>query len=1186
MYLSHLELVGFKSFANKTHVRFNSGITGIVGPNGCGKTNIVDAMRWVLGEQKSSTLRSDKMDDVIFNGTKSRKPVGMAEASITIQNNRSILPSEYSEITLTRRLFRNGESQYLLNKVPCRLKDITNLFMDTGIGTNAYSVIELKMIETILSDKAEERRKLFEEAAGVTKYKIRRKEAQRKMQSVQADVARVKDIVAEVEKNVRSLQRQAGRARRYQELTAELKTLEKSLLIEEFGRLSAEMKPLKEEIHATKKAKEEWEAELRDLEVVVAEMEAEQSERELSLQAAQTEVSEQVAVVNTLGRELAVARERLAALDRTRQRLERERDEAGSQVGSYERRHDEAERRIDALVRELDGAKAELERRREAHRVAQQATQELRTKEREAKNRVMDCLGAIRAITSGAERNAARIESLTKRIEETKAQLQKWEQELSSLADKHDAEEQKMPSYDASVQAAEKVLAERQEYQAQLRREIDALQAALSEKQRVGSHISASLEFLTGLADTNDTAQYLAKAKEWQPTRRVTFAEVIGADDSIRVALEAALGEAAKWWVVDTVEEAQAGIGVLRKGQKGKLTFLALERVPASVPAAEAIEDMPGVVGWAAELIRAEDKIRSAARLVMSGVLIVSDLEAARPLLDSGRATTLVSLEGEMLSGAGLVRGGGSKKTEGAFIGRIEQIEKLKAEQQALVREIGGLKADVESKSAEYRALNMGSYNDAIRKAEQQRSEFRQYIGRIAYQVAAMEKQVEQATSAIVGFTTEIANIRAAGGDELPRLEELERQKVDAEREAVEAEKNAAEAEDMLRDYAEEFREAEMTAMRLAGDERGVRQELERLSQQIRSAEDRARQRGEELQRAMSEQTELVAVLADLDRQIEAAEEAAKEVQEQRDEIADMQREFNLRIRRQAEELRLKRREHEQAVSKLHGLELKHNDLHNRAESCVRKAREDHELDLRHGENVLPDEFNVGEARTICADIRQKLQQFGGVNLLAAEEFEKESERLEFLNGQLKDLQESEDTLSKTIDEINQTAQKQFAEVFAVVRDNFIRIFQSLFEEGDEADLRLEDGDPLEAKVEIIAKPRGKRPHSIEMLSGGEKTLTAIALLFAIYLVKPSPFCILDEVDAPLDDANIDRYIRIIREFSKNTQFIMITHNKRTMQAADALYGVTMEEEGISKLVSVRFTDDQQAAAATPVSLN
>lgn len=1188
MYLSKLEIVGFKSFANKVNLTFDSGISAIVGPNGCGKTNIVDSIRWVLGEQRYSALRSDKMEDVIFNGTKARKPLGMAEASLVIENTKGILPSEYTQVTIGRRVYRSGESEYLLNKVPCRLKDILDLFMDTGMGADAYSVIELKMIETILSDKTDERRRLFEEAAGVTKYKHRRKAAYRKLESVQADLVRVNDIVTEVQKAVNTLERQAKRAGQYHEVTARLRTLEIDLMEREFAQITGRCAPLEEKLAATNADKSKIDTGLVEEEARLEGLRTNLLEVEKRLAEAQRDVSLHMEKIHRVEESNAVTAERIKALQANSERYVREQAELREVVARLETEKKGLEERIaslrvreDVSVRDLDGRKTALANSGllvEGQKAALHGLNE----------KTISLVHAIADRQTEEDRTRGRIENLHGRADRAAEENLAYGQEISRL-----------DGVIAELSARDRQLrrqftdAEVKYYDAESRKKalaasMESLRSIAAEIRTESDRKSSRIDFLKGLVESREGVpegvRYLASSSGWSPSRKVTVADAVHAEEKYRAAVEAALGEFAGLMVVDTAEEAERGIELLRADQRGKATFVCLDRLPRFRTRAR-LPRIDGVVGWAADIAKYKPAFAPLFRLILDRVLIVETPRAAAAASRRIPGIRCVTLDGEMQTGTGIVRGGSRRQDEGGLIGKEAQIEELGKDVAALAERLRVAEAERDAAVAGHDAIDLKTFTDEVKTVEKEMNGVEMKIAQVAFEKKRAADIITKNSEEIMALRAEAAGLLARIETEAPALLSLKSEKEEVERAIGAA---AGELERRERQWNEDSAAVNELAIALAT----VHGELQNADDALRRAAGSSVENAEAIARLDEDVRSAAAGIAEGDsvlggnaRTLGGLREALTVIEGRRESVeAEAATD---RDRMHAIELSIKdqRRTHDESLRSSHEVELKLADLRAKAEHLRKRAQEEFEtiLELK---TYPEDEFvDFAALRDEIQGLRDKVKGLGNINFAAYEEFNTEKERLDFLTTQRADLLEAEKTLLATIEEINTTAQNKFLETFALIRNNFVDTFKSLFDPGDECDLKLEEGvDPLEARIEIVAKPRGKRPTSIDLLSGGEKTLTATALLFAIYLVKPSPFCILDEVDAPLDDANIDRFTRILHKFSDNTQFIVVTHNKRTMEAASALYGVTMEEEGVSKLVTVRFTKGAEVASAALAS--
>ncbi len=1187
MYLSRLEMIGFKSFGLKTDLGFNDGITAIVGPNGCGKTNIVDAIRWVLGEQKTAMLRADSMEHVIFNGSKTRKPLGMTEVSLTIENNRQILPTEYAQVVITRRLFRNGESQYLLNKTQCRLRDIVDLFMDTGMGSDAYSVIELKMIETILSDKAEERRHLFEEAAGVTKYKARRKEASRKLETAQRDIARVQDIVREVQKTVNSLARQADKARQHQELSTRLRELDRLLFAFEYVEEYVALTQLQSKVAEVRVRREAAEGSVSAADVAVGAAERDHEAREKQLRSALENEGTVRASLSEAQQQISLVDERSNAARKALERIEREQNESHGQQRTTEDELTSVRTRLADIRSETEKAKDEAESKRMRVLDAAGSLQNIKSTTTQQREALQHARQALNEEKSTSDRFRVQSEAIRRRLADNGVQHAHIEERVRQVDAQLTQESHDMPALDAALAEAESRLHAGETREKELRSEQETLQSEADTKRATHAHSRASLEFLAALVDTAESSKFLLASNEWTPKgEKLTLAEVINTGEEFRIAIEAALGEAGRYFVVANRSEAQQAIGALSRNKVGKATFLCRDSIP-TLPPPGALPQTDGVLGWASELVQTDEALRGALRGILGRTVIVKTVDDAWQAVGNGGASaggagagiadTAVTISGEIVNAAGAVRGGSASRTEGVRIGRRERIEQLTKEIASLEQQVNDIDERLQAIKRELGSIDLRSLGEHVRRAALMRNERVQRIDALRGRIDDANAQREALQREAAQFDDEAKALHLGAEQSEQTSAEMESALKRMEADLANALQQQHEAEQLLEAITNDARSAELHFVRLNGEQQSLHTDEGRLSSQSMTLDQRREQRESEQKELHEQLTAHAAETEALKLGVATVAARLTEAKSAREAMELSVRECSATFHQAGETVRAKRKEFDGLTTEMHELDLKFNEVRLRMEALARKATEELDIEVPEVPTLPESEENPEELRGQVLELRRKLTSMGNVNFLALEEHEREAERLAFLSQQLTDLVDSERTLQETIAEINRTAREKFTTTFARIRENFSMLFKMLFSEDDEADLTMsDDADPLECRVDIIAKPRGKRPHSIEMLSGGEKTLTAIALLFAIYLVKPSPFCILDEVDAPLDDANIDRYLRLIRKFSENTQFLMITHNKKTMEAADTLYGVTMEEPAVSKVVSVRFAGEQR----------
>jgi len=1221
VFLKRLDIQGFKSFPQRIRVDFGPGITSVVGPNGSGKTNIVEAIRWVLGEQNMRNLRGDTLEDVIFTGSSQRKPLGMAEVSLTMFNNRGVLPVEYTEIAVGRRTFRNGQSEYFINKKPCRLRDVRDLFLDTGMGSHAYSLIERGMVDNVLSDESGHRRFLFEEAAGIMRYKTRKKEALQKLDLTVTDLTRVNDIVVEIEREVRSLARQVGKARRFHRLREEIKALDLGLAKEQYDRLAGAGGALHEEHARAEERRTALGSVLAKHEAELEQLKLDLLKREAEVRLAQEELNEREARGAALLNEVAVLRERRAGLHekleharsegvrltlsleelrRAKERLEEERNRLGEAQA-------EKARELLAMEAALSDAQPKLEARREALHQRKQLSLDL------FQTRVKQ--------QSLAQTWAAKEGDLERRKEQLLEESAGLDREERSLAE----------SLEAIARAAESAAAEVGRARARVEGETRAI-AGIEE--RIRAHDEAekrAREEFAALESRRNTLRELKDRYEGYdesvrslvagPTRPArilgTVGDVLHASGDWLLALEASLGEAVQFIVAERTDAALQALQTLESGGGGRATFIALDRLSwaraAEVP--EKILSSPGVHGLLLEHVRFEPGFIALASFLLSGVVVVDSIEVGLRLLDENRELRLhfVTRHGEHVRGPGIFQGGGGPTRAGSVLRREEELERLEGE-------IARSSADLKTALAQTEALRAGRAealaaleegNRELREAEEaQRAEESHRAEQ------AIRKEAAARTRAALSTALEVVESEIKVALAEAEIAGLALQSTDAEHGRL--------TDDLARDEAEVLAlERERDRLALLHAELRIEStraktafelslgEIERVGASALEAEReiaaRAEESAETERRIVETQDEGARKEQDLTAEIELKGEKERALQISREGFGG--------VKGSADDLETKardlRREHHEITERLHRAELERAESETEMRVLLDRVRNEYEVNLatwtpqalagpegpgplseieddefEGDEGHVPDEALVTRPMTAPGAIsepetreerrerlrllQEKVRSLGPVNLLAMQDYEERRQRLAFLAGQRKDLDDARLSLLEAIQKINQTAAELFQKTFAQVNENFQKVFKTLFE-GGEAALTLSGEDPLEAEIDILARPRGKKPQSLSLLSGGEKALTAIALLFAIYLVKPSPFCILDEVDAPLDDANIDRFVLLLREFSRNTQFIVVTHNKKTMEVADCLYGVTMEEPGVSKLVSVRW---------------
>lgn len=1174
MFLHRLEVQGFKSFVDKTELRFGEGITGVIGPNGCGKTNVSDAIRWVMGEQSAKQLRGDSMEDVIFNGCPTRKPLGMAEVHLTFKNDRGILKSEYSEVTVSRRVFRSGVSEYSLNNSPCRLKDIRDLFFDTGMGSHAYSVIERAMVDHVLSDNSGHRRFLFEEASGITKYKVRKKEALGKLEATETDLVRLNDIVFELERELRSLGRQVGKARRYQRWRDEIRDLDLSLTASHVGSLTSREAEAKDQWEEESVRREGITASLAGLEATLNDRKLALLELERELSTAQGGLRDREEARTQAEHQVVLLRERAAGLLRRADEAAEEARVLRERLNEAAAREGEAGARLAELRTERDaaqGAAAELE---QALRAVETELRERREVASEHKQLSLDLFSTEAGKRGTLENLRARRQSLTERRDAAAArrdELERRAAELGRLAAERGGERERLES---GVEAARAALTAVDGELGALAAALEANATEMSGLREQSAAAESRLETLMELKRNFDGVAEGVKAllagEHRAPGTLGMVSDVLDVPSRYLDALEASLGEAAAFVLVADRAALDAALEQLRGLTSGRATLVDLSGLsagnPHEAPAGE------GVLGRASDLVRCEERYHALVERLLGAVVVVEDrATAARLAAHSEAGLRFVSLDGEVWE-RGRVRAGSSRNLTGLLhreneirgltgelAGRRQAIEVLERGREGLeTRRAGtveqrgtaaaGLEAARETLAALARELEAGERES--RWAEAEAGERRREIETQEAELETLARALTEAETDLADYQRQVETARTQLADLDGALHGLEQRRETA---------------------AAAARAAGEGLLRLARESGEWESQWARAEQTRREIEGGIEAREREQREARGKVTEIEAEVSGLSAGLTGLLESEST---QRERVVGLQKRFLERkqeVQGGEEDARQLRFQHAELSELMHQIELDRVQARAELDRTFERLHAEYDLDVTQWEPAAPaEDFDAEAARARLEEMRTRFRALGPVNLLAVDEYAKKKERWQFLTRQREDLTSARAQLLEAIDKINVTASQMFRETFARVQVHFRDVFATLFEGGD-SELRMVGDDPLDCEIEIVAKPRGKHLQSISLMSGGERALTAIALLFALYLEKPSPFCLLDEVDAPLDDANVDRFIRMLERFSGKTQFVVITHNKRTMEAARCLYGVTMQELGVSKLVSVRF---------------
>jgi chromosome segregation protein len=1173
LYLSAVEILGFKSFPFRTRIEFAAGITGVVGPNGCGKTNVLDAIRWVLGEQRTSVLRGAKMEDVIFSGTREVKPLGMAEASITVINNDKRLPTEYSNVTVTRRLHRSGESEYLINNVACRLKDITELFADTGMGANAYSAIELDMVEAILSDKAEQRRQLFDEAAGITKYKLRKRSALRKLDATDNDLLRLADILAEVTSQVNSLRRQMRKAERYRSLTDSIANNELILLKEQYRQTQDDLTRASKEKHDAEICLAQAQAEIDKWELMREDTDSKNAELSDRLRRLRSRLEELSSQYHHDNNELSVTHERIKAAAAADGTDERELAAIGNKIVGLERELEESNRRRADMERSL----SELEEKAESVGKTLSEQMALLNEARQSSIDFQRDLFALEGKQSAVE---ATRDNLQKQIDEVTAELSELQHKRRELDYSRRQAVEKVDSTRRCKTDIEQTL---QQTQANAHQAAAAVVVAEQEVEAATVRFAeAQLELKSADTSVGLTRQTIATYEGYgsgvsallSSEPRIeglidTVANVVRPELRYARAIEAGLGEAAEYVLAEDVAAAERAIEYLRDNDLGRVSFLLLDRIQSEANPVEADSGSRAV--RATDVVNADPRFQPAMEHLLGKLWIVDDHDAASHMAGQN-GCAVVTQSGEYLQRAQIIKGGSGNGA--ALLGRESRLERLE-ERLAWARvEMARLRMVMEDARTR-RQETIAARDNYIRRTEQLRSE----LGEIKVVLAEAEfglKQTEQdrsntdrATAAAQHRYDSLVNKLDQLKSDFSRLAGDSHGRRDAWQSQEERVEGLERQVNALSDEQEGLR---LQVIRTRTEQESLTANINRNQQLAADLLAEKERRSQARVDRAAEVKSLKLRIEELSQALETSSQEQAKVKEEERELSEKQLALAQKHSEYGELVKTARTAGEKARKRHEELLVQETQLQSRRRELAEQLRTKHSIDT--ATMTLPEPLaqeTITELELELEESREKRSQMGMVNMLALEEYDRESQREEFLRRQVDDLTEAKNNLKATINRINTTARKMFIETFQQVRVNFREVFAELFQGGD-ADIRLEDdGDPLESPILITARPRGKRLLHITQLSGGEKALTAISLLFAIYLVKPSPFCILDEVDAPLDDANVGRFLKLVKSFAENTQFVIITHNKRTMEQCNRLYGVTMEQAGVSQIVSVDF---------------
>ena len=1180
MRLKSLEIKGFKSFADKTTLNFDEGVTGVIGPNGCGKSNIVDSIRWVIGEQKISQLRSENLESLVFNGSKNRSASGLAEVSLTFENTRNLLPTEFNTVTITRKYYKSGESEYRLNDVTCRLKDIHNLFLDTGVSTDSYAIIELGMVDDIIKDKENSRRRMLEQAAGISIYKTRKKEAKLKLDATELDLSRIEDLLFEINNQLKTLESQAKKAEKYYEIKKEYKEVSIELAKAALEGFNITYKNLNEQVQQETDKRSELEASIALAESAIEKEKVHFIEKERSLQELQHAFNELHNTVRNKESEKGLSAQRLQYLKEREASLQEFLTKSEGQLRGINEsilftqlQIKDEDAKLNELRAELTALRNSVEEKRKIFDEKRSGTDELRKGQQAIQRNQFEAEKKV-AIADTSIHNLQR--SITQ-IEEEKVfranQLVEVEKEKALITKELEIKKTDLVQLQQHNEFTKEQILQTQALLEDLRGQLADESRKLDSRKNEHDLLKSLIDNMEGYPES---VKFLHNNPGWNHTAPI-LSDIIYVNAEYRAAVENVLEPYLNYYVVHDLAEGLQAIHLLDDNKKGKANFFLLDQLngagtnenSSNHNGEEAKVGNPAGTIPALGVIEIDDKYQGLANYLLGNVFIAEDEDA----LQNSNGAVVLEKNGKYVKGKYSLTGGSVGLFEGKKIGRAKNLEKLVEEIQAQEIIVDDLSVVISTRSNEVIAFNEELKENAINQTQHDINFLSNKIFSLVNKIENIQladhtgsRRLEELHTQLASTIQSIEDTRTALLTYNKDLEEISQKTSLAEQEYLVAEQQYNEVNNL-------YNEKNLVLTRQQSKLTAMQQELEFKNNQLAELNIQV----ENSKQQLAESSENIAETTLLFNELEAAVTSMlknKESEEKKLNEAD-QAYYNLRnvLSEKESELRLKQKSKEQVDHLLNEIKDKLNELKLQLAGMKERLSVEFKVDLDtimdapRTNNIPLEELQEKNDR-----MKKRLENMGEINPTAIEAYPEMKKRYEFILEQKNDLVTAKESLMQTIQEVEITANQQFLDTFNKVRENFQKVFQALFTEDDTADMVLEDPNNLaDSAIDIVAKPKGKRPTSINQLSGGEKTLTATALLFAIYLIKPAPFCILDEVDAPLDDANIGKFTQMIRQFSKESQFIIVTHNKMTMATVDVIYGVTMQEPGVSKLVPVDF---------------
>ncbi len=1180
MYLKRIEMQGFKSFADKTIIELMPGITSVIGPNGSGKSNISDAIRWILGEQSMKALRGSKSQDLVFAGTQNRKSLGYAEASLVFDNSDSTLPIEFTEVTVTRRVYRTGESEVFINKTPCRLKDVLELFMDTGIGRDGYSIIGQGKIDQILSNKSENRRHIFEEAAGIVKYRVRKEESERKLERTKLNLLRINDILTEIESNIEPLKAQSEKAKQYLTLREELKTIEVGLFIHNINRYKKELEDIAEnETVMTENCNEE-ETKLEKTKIIKDELKSEIDEITQKIEEMSNIGFESQKEIEQLNSEISVAETRKINNQENRERFAKEIEDLKEKIKEFNEEMKLRKEKKDRLKQNKEKFDKEL---KEKEKELEKLTSKLSKKELEIeahKQKVEKNTDKKYELQSEINTNDVNYENYSKRQKQINQEIQSNISELDSSRIKKSDIASQFQEIDNKHNKLVKQIEEMSKKKEEAEKKIQDFERNIQMTSNDMRIKESRLKFLIETEKEKEGYVRSVKAllkdcesiKELGKGMHGVLANVIEVSEEYETAIEMCLGASLQNIVTDTEEDAKKLVEHLRKNNLGRASFL-----PISSVRGKKLDKVKGkehgVIGIASDLIKYSKKYEQIITSLLGRTVIVDNMDnAIKVAKKNGYTFRIITLEGDLINPSGAITGGSIAKKTVNILGRGREIEKLQ-------KEIKNLKSKIE-------------------KIEKEKEEYKKSIESTLEKSKELEKQLQEMEITYATEKQKMVSIEEVVEKLEKRLAKLRNEKEELENKKKECKESTEKINKEIKDLAEETEKLNKIIKEFAELNKDDQKYIDNLNEDItnlkisvssfdesemsiQEMEERIKLDIENANKSIEHKQKDIEELKEIDKQIEKQieevkdkiEEIKKDVENSGETIDKLKKdriEKNEKLEKQEQEITDKISTIEDLKAQIVKLEVRKEKLDNNIQDIINKMWEEYELtpngveDYRKPENVANTQKRVNELRT-------EIRELGSINIDSIDEYKALKERYDFMCEQRLDLESTMSKLRNMITEMTSIMKKQFKEKFKEINKNFKEVFQELFG-GGKASLKLEDEkNILECGIEITVQPPGKKLQNMMLLSGGERAFTAIALLFAILKINPAPFCVLDEIEAALDDVNVYRFAEYLKNFSKETQFLVITHRKGTMEVADSVYGVTMEENGISKLLSMKL---------------